>query len=377
MSTELLPVTVAGFGKQSLSTYSKTEIPSGSSLMVEADRHMMYVTRFSTVLADMAAPLTDALESELFVPHIAEEIDQWDTSLYLSTGSSNPNLFSKVTVGDVSTTIELPPSQTLDLGSYLPTSPQIDSSWGTITASARDPFTNTHVLSGLELFIHAGGDGAAMEVGQQLYPTLYIPHIPTETDQFWTGFALINPNEETSTAHVRLFNDQGASAGTYDLVIPPHFKIKGLLGDLFPGSVGNASWGIISTDQPISGLEIYGTEKGGICGFALSGIQYTEATLPLLAVDTEHWTGVALTNAGTIDANVTMRLMASDGTVRVQQTLVVAAGTRQALLLTNLFPTTEVQPDDHIQIVSNQAISALEVAGDLTNSTLLAVPAMD
>ena len=245
-----------------------------------------------------------------------------------------------------------------------------------VGASAQNPFSNTHVLSGLELFVHNDGDGAAVAIGRQLYQTLYLPHIPTELEQFWTGFALVNPNEQPATAHIQLFADQGESVGTYTLPLPAHTKVQGLLSSLFPDAAG-ASWGIISSDVPISGIEIYGTDSGGICGFALSGLQYSEATLPLAGVDSDHWTGVSFANPGMTDATVTVQLLAADGTVRGQQIRTIAAGTRLAILLTDLFPNLDVQPTDHIRIVSDQAIIALEVSGDLTNSTLMAVPAMD
>ena len=375
--TELPTILVAGFGKRSLFAEGQPELSSGTSLMVEGDRNLQFVTRFSGVLTDMAAPLSSSLESRLYLPHIAEETGQWDTSVYLSSGSTNPNLFASVTVDGTRSDFELQQSNTVDLEDYLPAEANPESSWGMITAGARDPFTNTHVLTGMEIFVRDGGDGAAVQMNRQLFQTLYLPHIPTQTSQFWTGFTLINPDTEPATVQVLLFTDSGETAGACHVVIPPHAKFKGLLEDLCPGSAGLASWGVLLADKPIQGMELYGTDAGGICGYALTGIQYTRATLPLLATDNEHWTGLAIANPGMDAASVTLQLLTSQGDIREQHVMTLGAGTRTAVLLSDLFPGIDIQPDDHVRLSSDRGILALEVAGDLTNSTLLAIPALN
>jgi len=246
-----------------------------------------------------------------------------------------------------------------------------------VTAGAIDPFSNTDVLAGFELFVRDGGDGAAIPVERTLYRTLYVPHIPVETEQFWTGFTLINPGQETAYLEVHLFTDTGSTAGTYNLVIPAHGKVKGLQDDLFPGSAGLASWGIIHAAKPIGGIEIYGTDSGGICGFALGGTLSTAVTLPLIGTGDDRWTGLALANPGSEAAIVSFTLTAADGSMIAQQTMTLEPGTRIATLLSDLFMGIEVGATDYVRVKASGSIIALEVSGDATNSVLTAVTGLD
>ncbi|NOY24226.1 MAG: hypothetical protein GXO70_12060, partial [Acidobacteria bacterium] len=163
---------------------------------------------------------------------------------------------------------------------------------------AIDPFSNTDSLSGFEMFVKDGSDGAATELVDRGSTTLYIPHVPEETDIFWTGFALLNTGSSPAAATATFYDDNGNVVGTESLSIPANTKIKGLMADLFPSEAGTARWGIIESDQAITGIEIYGTYNAGICGMALPTVANTWGILPDVLTGENNWTGIAITNVG-------------------------------------------------------------------------------
>ncbi|NOY24225.1 MAG: hypothetical protein GXO70_12055 [Acidobacteria bacterium] len=61
---------------------------SYTSIQATADRHLLLYSRVTTDTANMTAELSTWLKSPLYVPHIAEEVDYWNTYAYLS--NSNP-----------------------------------------------------------------------------------------------------------------------------------------------------------------------------------------------------------------------------------------------------------------------------------------------
>ncbi|NOZ13363.1 MAG: hypothetical protein GXO69_06905 [Acidobacteria bacterium] len=270
-------VTVPAKGSAILASDSFNNL-SYDRIEATADRHLLLFSRVGSDTAKMTAYLSTLPESPLFISHIAEETDYWSSFAYLS--DSNP-LMLDVTVAGQTESKTAVPAESIDLNALLPQDADTANAWGKLTAYATDPFSNINSLSGFEMFVKDGGDGAACELTGRGSTTLFIPHVPEETDIFWrTGFALLNTGSSPAMVTATFYDDNGNAVGSESLTIPANSKIKGLMTDLFPSEAGKARWGVMESDQVITGIEIYGTYNAGICGMALPAAAHTWGVLP-------------------------------------------------------------------------------------------------
>ncbi|NOY22018.1 MAG: hypothetical protein GXO70_00720, partial [Acidobacteria bacterium] len=356
-------------GSALLSTDSFTEL-NYDSVEATADRHLLLFSKISNGTAFMTAELSTWLKSPLYAPHIAEEVDYWNTYAYLS--NSNP-LMLDVTVAGQTESHTAVSAETIDLESLLPVDVEISDAWGKLMAKATDPFSDIDTLSGFEMFIKEGSDGAATELVGLGSFMLYIPHVPEETDIFWTGFALLNAGSIPATATATFYDDNGNVVGTETLSIPANSKIKGLMADLFSSEAGTARWGTIESNQAINGIEIYGTYNAGICGLTLPSVANTWGILPDVLTGEGNWTGIAITNVTGTDASVTIQLVSSDGTVKREKKELIAAMHRFKAVVAEYFNTVSIEPGDTIHYFSDQPIITLEASGDLDRTFMTAL----
>ncbi|NOY22517.1 MAG: hypothetical protein GXO70_03250 [Acidobacteria bacterium] len=340
--------------------------------MIDAtcDRNLLLFCRITTDTARMTAELSTCLSSPLYVPHIAEEVNYWDTYAYLS--NTDPRMLDVMVAGQTASgTAAL--SGIVDLEALLPEDVAVADAWGKLTAYETDPATGIRSLSGFEMFVKTGNDGAATELVGEGSTTLYIPHVPEETDIFWTGFALLNTTSGEADVTATFYDDNGAVVGTESLTIPAQSKIKGLMTDLFPDEAGIARWGILQSTKPITGIEIYGTYNAGICGLALPAVANTWGVLPDVLTGEENWTGIAITNTGAAEATVTIRLVRADGAIRSGRTEHITAMHRFKAVVVDYFSTVTPQPGDTVRYISDQPIIALEASGDLDRTFMTAL----
>jgi len=314
--------------------------------------------------------LSDNFSSALLVPHIAEEVTYWNTYAYLSNW--NPiNL--KIMVAGQTQAWNAASSEIINLERLLPTNVAETDAWGRLTASSMNPFDSAKTLCGFEMFIKTGSDGAATELVGRSNTVLYIPHIPEETDIFWTGFALLNPGDNPATVMATFYDDNGTVVGTETFSIPANSKIKGLVADLFPSEAGTAKWGKFQSDQSINGIEIYGTYNAGICGFTLPIVANSWGILPDVLTGEGNWTGIAITNVTGTEASVTIQLVGADGTVKEEKTEPIAAMHRFKAVVADYFTTATVAPGDTVRYFSDEPIIAVEAIGDLDRSFMTAL----
>ncbi|NOY23471.1 MAG: hypothetical protein GXO70_08175 [Acidobacteria bacterium] len=334
-------------------------------IIATMDWHLLLYSRISTATAEMTAELSGNQTNLLIIPHIAEETEYWDTYAYLS--NKNP-MGMDVRVAGQSHTLDASRSQTIYLEDLMPADVAVADAWGSIAAVSNDPFSDTRTLSGFEMFVKDGSDGAANELVGRGSPRLYIPHVPEETDVFWTGFALLNPGPDPVTVQATFYDDDGVQVGSESLDIPAKSKIKGLMADLFPDEAGKARWGILDTDQLISGIEIYGTYNAGICGLKLPPTADTWGILPDVWTGEENWTGIVITNVNDADAAVTIRLVGKDGEVKQEKNETVKAMHRFKAVVSDYFSAAVIEGGDTIRYSSDRPVIALEASGDLNRT---------
>ncbi len=311
----------------------------------------------------MTSYLMPQFENTLYIPHIAEETDYWETEMFVSSLEFSD---LEVKIGNNQETYSIPMFSTIvNLEDILGDNVDELTTWGTVTSVNNNPFGGTRSLSGFEIFQHNETDGAAVELQSLMSQTLFIPHIPEETDIFWTGFAVVNPNDEDANVVIDLYTKDGQLVKKVEKVIPAGTKLKALASDLFGNAYGEVEWGIIKSDRDIFGIEIYGTVADGICGFALPANATTDGYLPELIVGESLWNGIALTNPSNTDAVVSVSLVSRDGTVKDTKQIEIASMHRFKIVVKDLFDNVEIEEGDYLHYRSTSPVIAVEVSGDL------------
>jgi len=313
-----------------------------------------------------------ALSDTLLVPHVAESTGYWNTFAYLSNVD---RLETVISVGTASMSMTPAFGTAISLEELLPASPETADAWGTVGLSPFFTPPRSDVLSGFEVFIKENGDGGAVELVQAPSADIHVPHIPTSTATFWTGFALLNPDITAQLLTFHFYSDTGELLLTDTLDIPGRTKIKGTLSELFSDVAGEAGWARIeSSGGGIVAVELYGTHHAGICGFSMDADPATDFILPLMLAGEGQWTGIALTNPQETAAEVTVALVDGDGIELDQATWTVNPYSRAKAVVDELFPEQTIDNTCYIRITASAPIIGVTAAGDDGFTYMCALP---
>lgn len=308
------------------------------------------------------------VNKKLAIPHIAEEISQWET---LTAVSSNNNNELKYKIGN-QTEEEMSNSINIKNMESFVTGNEENNIWGTVSGKSPNPFKDPE-LTGYELFIDKTGDGAGVELQGEGSKELYLPHIPIETDIFWTGITLVNQSENEAEVTFTFYNDEGELIKTETKNIAAQTKLKGTIADLFPNLPGGITWCKITSTEKLNGAELFGTENGGICGFSINNEKLINGYLPMVHSDSINWTGISLTNPGNTTAEIKISLYNKTGELKDSFTLDLEGFHKVKGILKDIFPETTIEETDLIKIESTIGILAVEITGNRVNTKLKAL----
>ncbi|NOZ12106.1 MAG: PKD domain-containing protein [Acidobacteria bacterium] len=365
-TTEIIP----GHGKTKLSL-SAFDGLDYTTVKAHPDRYLIYFSDITGNNARMASYIRTPLKAVLIAPHVAEEMAYWDTYAFIS--DEKP---AKLNLKMGTKTLALTPEFTnmFNLGTLADSMGENSESamWDKFISYTDNPFSDTSLMTGFEMFIKHGGDGAATELEGTGSTKLYIPHIPSETDIFWTGFAFVNSGEEDVTATATFYSDSGEVTGTSQITVPAHSKVKGLMSDLFPDAGSGAAWGIVTAAKKLVGLELYGTASG-ICGFSLKGESATDGIFPLMVTGENNWTGIALANPNGQEAEVTIDLVQADGTLVATKTASIPANGRFSFVAADYFSRYNLRETDYLRFHSQYGLIGVEAGGDTGRTFMVAL----
>ena len=354
------------------SVYLETDwvtVDNACSLRAVADRYVIVYADSTGYRVNTKNTLNTDLQSHLVVPHIAEDMDFWDTMTFLS--NANPQLLSFDLAG-TTTSLCTCFSHVYDLEAFMGGEPDSASSWGTFAADARDPFTDTRTMTGFELFVKESGDGAAVRLSERGASTLFIPHIANNTALFWTGYAFVNTGDEPALATFTWLADDGSFVGTSELEVLPDHKVKGLQGDLFPESE-SASWGVVTVAGELTGVQLFGTLNTGICGIALPHMAHANGVLPAIEYENYYWTGITITNVMDEAITVTLQLVGKDGMVKATEIETIDALSRFKAVVEDYFPDATLRDGDYVRFNANGPVVAIQISGRDDNRMMSAL----
>jgi len=288
--------------------------------------------------------------SHALVPHIAKQRIQWETMLYLSNPTPFPTVI-EVLAADF--TADLAPFQSHSIRFSEQEIP-VPGGWSAL---------QSHLpWAGMEIFWKRSEEvfqRTALPLATDLATRWIIPHIPADTDLFWTGIACVNPGDEPANLAITAFNAQGEALETQSFALAPLTQWLGLAEDAFPGlaDAGMSHWQI-SSDQPITGFQLFGTRNDQtLASLPFLGEGRNELILPIFVNSGSEWQGIALFNPS--NQNVEITIAPPDGTLFPK---VVELQPNQKTLL--LVSDLQMLSTFWARITADQPILGMTVFGD-------------
>ncbi len=292
-----------------------------------------------------AVPGTTTLSTTLYVPHIAEQTNQWDTMI--SVANPGDGTLSAQFTPQGGTALDIPDfgathsSNMLDViddlynGNYPFSSSEPSHWWGQITA------TGSGIL-GMEVFSQENANlnqAAALLLNGDTSTEIIIPHVETSW-LWWTGIALNNPNTNAVNVTFTPYDNDGNVLQAVSFTMDAGEKMAKLVQSFwaegeFPEGV---SWIRITSDAGITGYELFGIDSSHDTSSkdALAGIEALPASAagsmlvypytPKLT--SAFWSGIVLLNASDSLANITIRGYNALGEQVATTTTFLGAGRR-------------------------------------------------
>ena len=160
--------------------------------------------------------------------------------------------------------------------------------------------------NGFFRFTRSGVGGGAWVQGNRIdldkgfgFKRLYLPHVARDTLNFWTGYSLANLSEDPATVTMTAYASQGQVMAVETFEVDGLKNEVGLVGTRRFVGVEDISWILIESDQPLSGIELIGSnfsEQRGFSGFLLPEKAEQRLSFPAIKSDGVHWSGLAVLN---------------------------------------------------------------------------------
>ena len=212
--------------------------------------------------------------------------------------------------------------------------------------------------------------------------TLYSPQYVFDS-AYRTTLSVINLDSVPGVVTFRLVQENGIQLGATRVVaIPPNGKVlvddPAFFQPTGPQAVTGGYIEVVSDGVRLAGSTVFSGANGQSFSCALAFIsKLADSVLFSHAVSDEtYFTGLAILNPNTADAIVAIELRAADGSVIDRKQHVIAAGHREARLLTQYFPSLEGknQSSGYIRLISDQPIASFALFGTHSLSAISAIP---
>ncbi|THB79185.1 MAG: hypothetical protein D3926_11325 [Desulfobacteraceae bacterium] len=242
----------------------------------------------------------------LSIPHIASNKKWWTGLSLLNTTNRPKTLTFEFNDGTTLTrTIDPNEHQKFSIKSLFPQAPRPDIKSGMITG--------TSGVIGLMLIGSNPGVGnrylGGMLLTDQTDTDLYFPHI-ARFKKWWTGIIVYNPSSSPARLTIAPYRANGNPLPPQTIDVAPETKYQKAAKDMKfePGT----AWFRVSSDQAVTGLEIFGTkDHKRLGGYACVNISKSRGVFPKL--EKQGMTGIALVNIQDKPVTVTLEAFTDSG----------------------------------------------------------------
>ncbi len=368
-------ITIPSYGKALIDFDSS--IGDNERMFVTSNQRLIFYVEKKKDKVESSAYLGMSTGNALIVPHVAEEVDYWDSKAYVSDLNYD-NL--EVAVGKNSLILEPDYLHIVELNTLLGENPSVAESWGFVKSTTTSPFGVINPLSGFISFEKKDLDGAFVEMPSDGYTSCILPHIPVEKELFWTGFVINNLEYSEQTITFTFYNSNGDMVGQKNINVDAKSKVKGLFRDYFADVYGSASWAKVEGEGNFVCVEIFGVfpeqtkgiKGGGICGMLVSPLTLERSVLPVLNSDDGHWCGIAIANPNSEEVSLNIQLIDADGSLLAENTVTIKGFGQYKEVVENIFGS-KIKAGGYIRLISNKPVSACEIEGDYDYTVMRAL----
>lgn len=354
-------------------------------IRADATRSLVGYTQVSDLSQTKSYAFSAAtkLSSELFAPHVAQDLVNWSTRASLVNGIAEES-DSFLLSGQNPRQLQNKNSYAQDAFDFLDkfdgTLPE-GVEWGWFQEN-----TGKNSLVGNEVFSRKGEFAQEVSLGLVEAPaanpnfvqqgnTFYFTHIARDTNNFWTGIALLNIESVPQNARVRAYGPGGTFVGEKIINLGPSEK-QVSLAEIFLDGIGspeNVDWVEIVGDPGVVGYEIFGTwNNKQLAGLEAITERKTDICFPFVDNTGAQWHGFAAVNLSDDATEVTFQLITDSGDVlkTVQRSLPAKA--KEIFILATLFDGIPFNAG-WVKATATQPIAGFELFGtDETMSGIIA-----
>ena len=315
----------------------------------------------------VAIPATSHINTnDIYIPHIASNNKWWTGLSLVNTTSSNKTItieFDNSTKKNI--LLKANAHKVLTISSLFSGIPQ------PLIKSAI--IKNGSGVVGLELFGSYDSTGkkylSGILLSDEATNNLYYPHITKDT-KWWTGLVAYNPAALSAHLTIQSYKSDGTALGSKSIDLPGKTKYIGTPGTLnLP--VGSA-WFQISSNRPISGFELFGTNNGKqLAGY--TGVNINSKTGIFPKLEKNGWTGIAFVNLGNSNASVRLKAFNDSGVETATKLLSLKAHEKKVGAAETLFGKTLVNAT-YITYGSSNDCVGFQLNGSTNGLLLDALP---
>ncbi len=207
--------------------------------------------------------------------------------------------------------------------------------------------------------------------------TLYAPQFVIG-DGYRSSLTLVNLESSSAAVSLRWMDDQGRILGQPASVNIPGRGRKAISdASLFRVTPPGSGYLVMESDRRLGGAVLFGDDTGA--GFQTSlPLAYAgqkDLVYSQLAQNDTYYTGVAVLNPGTAEANLQVSAYDADGMARGMGWHKLGPGCRFSRLLSQLIPGLPALSKGYFLVRSDQPVFSFAVFGTRTFSVLSAIPA--
>lgn len=331
---------------------------------------------------------TEQLEGLLYLPHIAESTQYWNTYTSLvhvePTVTEDANPFFDYISGTVPLDGPIKPNTAFfmnwETDVFAGGFPEGMFFWGKLVTNITPSIDKSRAtLAALELFEREGADIAqicGLDLGATTAKTLYFPHIANlQNGYWWTGVAIENVSTAPATVVFTPYDAAGTPMTPVTYEFEPSQKVVKLVEDFWEDMAqtlpGNTAWIRVDTeDGRLIGYELFGTlEAAGAT--VLTAVNATSTTSPNLlyphvSENEQEWTGIVILNTGSEAATVTISARNNAGTLMGDALLPdpLAPNQKWVRLAADIFPGGLPEGTTQLVAEADQPLVGFELWGD-------------
>lgn len=166
---------------------------------------------------------------------------------------------------------------------------------------------------------------------------LFLTHVARDTGNFWTGYSILNPNEQDANVALTAIGLDGLPLAMEPFMIPAMQQSVAVIGvdRLASVPVQDISWIVVESSHRLVGLELFGSPSQAnsyLAGFELASVNFASHKVVYAAMDEspDRWTGICVLNPNSAPANITYYFStdARDDTTTGENESVISWGTK-------------------------------------------------